>query len=96
MDIDPQSVVWAMIVLGFSSGVCIGGIISILCMERKKHPETGNLHKLIYAQRDSLRSLRTDFNEFRNTHEKELMNILRETLRVSPRVSPTDNDEPTL
>ena len=96
MDIDPQSVVWAMIVLGFSSGVCIGGIISILCMERKKPPETGNLHKLIYAQRDSLRSLRTDFNEFRNTHEKELMNILRETLRVSPRVAPTDNDEPTI
>lgn len=96
MDIDPQSVVWALVVLGFSSGVCIGGILSILCMERTNKPETGTLNKLVYAQRDSLRSLRTDFNEFRNNHEKELMNILRETLRVSPRVAPSDNDEPTL
>jgi hypothetical protein len=96
MDIDPQSVVWALVVLGFSSGVCIGGILSILCMERTKEPETATLNKLIYAQRDSLRSLRTDFNVFRSTHEKELMNILRETLRVSPRAAPSDNDEPTL
>jgi hypothetical protein len=96
MDIDPQSVIWALVVLGFSTGVCIGGILSIMCMERTKQPETGTLHKLISSQRESLRSLRTDFNVFRNTHEKELMNILRETLRLSPRVAPSDNDEPTL
>ena len=93
MDIEPQNVLWSLIVLGFSTGVCIGGILSMLCMERNPPPQTQNLQRLIYAQRDSLRSLRTDFNEFRNTHEKELMNILRETLRVSPRSIASD-DEP--
>lgn len=91
MDIEPQSILWALVTLGLATGICIGGIVSMVCGERKPEPQIVTLQKVIYSQRDSLRSLRTDFNTFRNSHEKELMTILRETLRVGPRTEVSDD-----
>jgi hypothetical protein len=89
-------IITILILLGFLAGVCLGGIITILCTQKDTPiPDITPLQRLIHSQRDSLRSLRTDFNAFRTTHERELMTILRETLRTSPR-SIASSDEPTI
>lgn len=87
MEEEPHPYMLALVMLGLSTGVCIGAILTMLC-NPPQEVKTVNLtpiHKLIHAQRDSLRNLRTDFNSFRTSHERELMSIVRETLRVSPR-----------
>lgn len=83
----------ALILLGLSTGICIGAVFTILI--RRPIPPSHNLQKLLFSQRDSLRALRLDFNNFRDNHERELMTILRETLRTSPR-SVDLNDEPSV
>jgi hypothetical protein len=80
-----------LVILGFSLGACFGGML----IHVQKEPDLEPVKRLIHGQRDSLRSLRTDFNAFRSTHERELMTILRETLRNSPR-SVVSNDEPSV
>jgi hypothetical protein len=87
-------IITILILLGFLAGVCLGGIVTILFTQKETPiPDISPLQRLIHSQRDSLRSLRTDFNTFRSTHERELMTILRETLRNSPRS--VAGDEPT-
>lgn len=83
MEIQPLNIFWPLITLGFSTGVCIGGILGIVWENHDMHTRMNALQKTILSQRDSLRALRADFNEFRNTHERELMTILRETLRIN-------------
>jgi hypothetical protein len=87
-------IITILILLGFLAGVYLGGILTILFTQKETPiPDISPLQRLIHSQRDSLRSLRTDFNTFRSTHERELMTILRETLRNSPRS--VAGDEPT-
>jgi len=87
-------IITILILLGFLAGVCLGGIVTILFTQKETPiPDISPLQRLIHSQRDSLRSLRTDLNAFRTNHERELMTILRETLRNSPRS--VAGDEPT-
>jgi hypothetical protein len=73
-------------VMGFCVGVCMGGGMLIYWDNYMNPPhKTRMMEKVIFNQRDSLRSLRLDFNKFKNEHAKELLNIMREALRSSPR-----------
>jgi hypothetical protein len=90
MDYDENTLTAMFIIVGFTLGACFGGIL----VHVQKEPDLEPMRRLIHSQRDSLRSLRTDFNAFRNNHERELMTIVRETLRPSPR-SVASTDEPT-
>jgi hypothetical protein len=91
MEYDQTTLTAVLVILGFTLGACFGGMLIHL----QKEPNFEPMKRLIHSQRDSLRSLRTDFNAFRSTHERELMTILRETLRNSPR-SVASSDEPTV
>ena len=92
MEYEVYPVFTLLVVIGFCIGVCIGGAM-IAYWDKYVNPsnKVKLLEKIIFSQRDSLRSLRLEFNTFRNGHEKELMTILRETLRTSPRQT---EDEP--
>lgn len=81
------------IIVGFTLGACFGAIL-VHVQKEPPRPDLEPMRRLIHSQRDSLRSLRTDFNAFRTNHERELMTIVRETLRPSPR-SVASSDEPT-
>jgi hypothetical protein len=88
MDMDTA----ALVLLGFTTGVCIGAVLVMLRISpRQQHTD---IQKIMFSQRDSLRSLRLEFNKFRDNHERELLNILRETLRTSPRSVVSHDDEP--
>jgi hypothetical protein len=92
MEYEVYPIFSGLVVIGFCIGVCVGCRM-IAYWDNYVNPphKTKMLEKLVFSQRDSLRSLRLEFNNFRNGHEKELMTILRETLRTSPRSSA---DEP--
>ena len=90
MEYDQTTLTAVLVILGFTLGACLGSMVVYI----QKEPDFAPMKRLIHSQRDSLRSLRTDFNAFRTNHERELMTILRETLRNSPR-SVASNDEPT-
>lgn len=83
----------ALVLLGFTTGMCVGAVI-VMLHKKLEPPQSDHLHKLIFSQRDSLRALRLDFNKFRENHERELMTILRETLRTSPRSVASADEEP--
>lgn len=83
----------AFVLLGFTTGMCVGAVIMMLQRKLETAPPL-HLQKLIFSQRDSLRALRLDFNKFRENHEKELMTLLRETLRTSPRSVGSADEEP--
>jgi hypothetical protein len=91
MEYDQTTLTAILVILGFTLGACLGSMAVYI----QKEPDFSPMKRLIHSQRDSLRSLRTDFNAFRTNHERELMTILRETLRNSPR-SVTSNDEPSI
>ena len=86
-----------LILVGFITGMCLGAII-ISSQDRIEYiPDTNpTLEKLIYSQRDSLRALRVEFNKFRENHERELITLLRETLRGSSRSILSDDEEPSV
>jgi len=92
MEYEVYPVFTGLVVIGFCMGVCVGGAM-IAYWEKYTNPrdKAHLLEKVVFSQRDSLRSLRLEFNNFRNGHEKELMTILKETLRSSPR---SVDDEP--
>lgn len=83
-----------LILLGFITGMCIGSVI--VSVQHRYEPRSipPHMEKLIFGQRDSLRALRLDFNKFRENHERELMQLLRETLRTSPRSVGSNDEEP--
>ena len=87
-----EQLILALMLLGLMTGICIGSLVTILYTTQEPDQTT---NKLIISQRDSLRSLRLDFNRFRENHERELMMLLRETLRTSPR-SVASADEPSV
>lgn len=72
---------WPLIILGFATGVCIGGILGILWENNYTNERLNNMQKHILSQRESLRMLRVELNDFRNKHEQELMTLLREIIR---------------
>jgi hypothetical protein len=81
-----------LVLLGFTTGICIGAVLVMLRNPPKQqHTE---IQKMIFSQRDSIRSLRLEFNKFRDNHERELLTLLRETLRTSPRSVTSNDDEP--
>lgn len=90
MDMDTA----AFMLLGFTTGICIGAVIVLLQQRNEPRSIPPHIEKLVFGQRDSLRNLRLEFHKFRENHEKELMNILRETLRISPRSVASSDEEP--
>lgn len=87
-----EELILALVLLGLVTGMCMGSLLTILYTTQEPDQTT---NKLIISQRDSLRSLRLDFNKFRENHERELIMLLRETLRTSPR-SVGSVDEPSV
>ena len=86
-----EEVIIALVLLGVLTGLCIGSLLTILLTTQEPDQHT---QKLILSQRDSIRALRMDFNRFRDNHDRELITLLRETLRNSPRSVASVDEEP--
>lgn len=95
MEYEEHNVFISLVLLGFLIGMCIGAVLAMI-LDRKEVPKLNltSIHRNIHIQRDSLQNLRKEFTDFRANHERELMQLLRETLRASPRS--TISEEPTL
>ena len=86
-----EQLILALVLLGLSTGVCIGAILSYLLT---KHETSEDVHKSMVSQRELLRSLRADFHRFVENQEREFTTII-DTLRASPR-SVSSNEEPSV
>ena len=90
-----DDIVGILVLIGFITGMCLGSV-AVLLQQRTEVVVPNNPHteRMLTNQRDSIRSLRMDFIRFRDNHDRELITLLRETLRNSPRSVASVDEEP--
>jgi hypothetical protein len=90
-----EEITGILVLIGFMTGMCLGSV-AVLLQQRSESvpPSNPQIDRMLTNQRDSIRSLRMDFIRFRDNHDRELITLLRETLRNSPRSVASVDEEP--